>query len=57
MCVIEAVFFADPNKNTQIYSNFHNFELLKVFAIFCVLSALGFKEPPLGLDDRLLHSF
>ena len=44
-------------KNTQFYTNFHNFfKLLKTFILFCVFSALVVKEPCLGFYNRLLHS-
>ena len=44
-------------KNTHFYTNFHNF--FQVFSKFMsILSylALGVKDPPLGFDNKLLHS-
>ena len=58
MTILRAMCLGNPNKNTQIYTNFHNFQaFLKIFVNFWVLSALGVKEPPLGFDNRLLYRF
>ena len=55
MTILRALYFDNPNKNTQVYTRFHIFSsFLKIFIIF---SAVGVKEPPLGFDNRLLHNF
>ena len=43
------------NANIYYFALFSSF--LKIFDIFCFLSALGVKEAPLGFDNRILHCF
>ena len=58
MTILRAIYFGNPNLNTQIYTNFHNFfKLFENFCHFLVLSALGVNKSPLGFDNRLLHRF
>ena len=47
MTFLRAICFGNPYKNTQIYSNFHNF-----FKLFQNFSDLVGKESPLGFDNR-----